>query len=312
MDRPIATDPPFFYSSSAIHIDNQFYHNNHHHLQHHGAHHQQQQHHNHQQPSRQPQSAHSMHRDFDQAIPTRAANDSPVGPEGYSISRRGTMGSLHHQRSHERLALDMDLSETRPPSIAGPSTGRSAGSTSSSFAHGHPHHPQNRPHEGHGYDSAVSSPMDVVGSSHTHAHSHGHSQPSASVPTGGLNVQPAQEQPPMDEEPLYVNAKQYYRILKRRVARARLEELHRLSKQRKVSPNLLSVSSCLPSSSGWSTRLKTFCEINGYNDIETSSLSAVWEIIQREPETSCARGRSSQLHSRRSSRIEQLHGCMLL
>ncbi|CDO76710.1 hypothetical protein BN946_scf184796.g4 [Trametes cinnabarina] len=37
----------------------------------------------------------------------------------------------------------------------------------------------------------------------------------------------------MDEEPLYVNAKQYYRILKRRVARARLEELHRLSKQRK-------------------------------------------------------------------------------
>lgn len=39
----------------------------------------------------------------------------------------------------------------------------------------------------------------------------------------------------MDEEPLYVNAKQYYRILKRRVARARLEEVHRLSRQRKVS-----------------------------------------------------------------------------
>ncbi|KAF7967703.1 hypothetical protein HWV62_21630 [Athelia sp. TMB] len=37
----------------------------------------------------------------------------------------------------------------------------------------------------------------------------------------------------LDEEPLYVNAKQYYRILKRRVARARLEEVHRLSKQRK-------------------------------------------------------------------------------
>lgn len=39
---------------------------------------------------------------------------------------------------------------------------------------------------------------------------------------------------PVDEEPLYVNAKQYHRILKRRVARARLEELHRLSKERKV------------------------------------------------------------------------------
>lgn len=39
----------------------------------------------------------------------------------------------------------------------------------------------------------------------------------------------------IDEEPLYVNAKQYFRILKRRVARARLEEVHRLSRQRKVS-----------------------------------------------------------------------------
>ena len=40
---------------------------------------------------------------------------------------------------------------------------------------------------------------------------------------------------PTDDEPLYVNAKQYYRILKRRVARARLEEVHRLSRQRKVT-----------------------------------------------------------------------------
>lgn len=40
----------------------------------------------------------------------------------------------------------------------------------------------------------------------------------------------------IDEEPLYVNAKQYFRILKRRVARTRLEELHRLSRQRKVFP----------------------------------------------------------------------------
>jgi hypothetical protein len=39
----------------------------------------------------------------------------------------------------------------------------------------------------------------------------------------------------IDEEPLYVNAKQYTRILKRRIARARLEEVHRLSRQRKVN-----------------------------------------------------------------------------
>ncbi|KAI9312608.1 CCAAT-binding transcription factor (CBF-B/NF-YA) subunit B-domain-containing protein [Dichotomocladium elegans] len=35
------------------------------------------------------------------------------------------------------------------------------------------------------------------------------------------------------EEPLYVNAKQYHRILKRRAARARLEEMHKNAKARK-------------------------------------------------------------------------------
>ena len=39
---------------------------------------------------------------------------------------------------------------------------------------------------------------------------------------------------PVDEEPLYVNAKQYSRIMKRREIRLRLEEVHRLSRQRKV------------------------------------------------------------------------------
>ncbi|KAK4701956.1 nuclear transcription factor Y, alpha, partial [Phenoliferia sp. Uapishka_3] len=37
-----------------------------------------------------------------------------------------------------------------------------------------------------------------------------------------------------EHEPLYVNAKQYHRILKRRMARARLEEMGRLSRERKV------------------------------------------------------------------------------
>ncbi|GAA5989431.1 hypothetical protein JCM10908_000472 [Rhodotorula pacifica] len=36
-----------------------------------------------------------------------------------------------------------------------------------------------------------------------------------------------------EAEPLYVNAKQYHRILKRRIARARLEEMGRLSRERK-------------------------------------------------------------------------------
>jgi hypothetical protein len=44
-----------------------------------------------------------------------------------------------------------------------------------------------------------------------------------------------QQEEDADEEPLYVNAKQYHRILKRRAARARLEELNQLIRQRKVS-----------------------------------------------------------------------------
>lgn len=53
------------------------------------------------------------------------------------------------------------------------------------------------------------------------------------------NLFPDRNNNNIDEEPLYVNAKQYFRILKRRVARTRLEEVHRLSRQRKVSRTLL-------------------------------------------------------------------------
>jgi hypothetical protein len=77
---------------------------------------------------------------------------------------------------------------------------------------------------------------------------------SPSVPTPDLDLQEqtsernnAGQDQSIDDEPLYVNAKQYYRILKRRVARARLEEVHRLSRQRKVRRQFIcSLSHCLP------------------------------------------------------------------
>ncbi|BGP16177.1 hypothetical protein JCM10213_001393 [Rhodosporidiobolus nylandii] len=64
--------------------------------------------------------------------------------------------------------------------------------------------------------------------------------PAAHSPSGGLGLagqtttEVLEEAAAQDEaEPLYVNAKQYHRILKRRMARARLEEMGRLSRERK-------------------------------------------------------------------------------
>ncbi len=46
---------------------------------------------------------------------------------------------------------------------------------------------------------------------------------------------------PTEEEPLYVNAKQYNRILKRRAARAKLEAEGRIPRERKVCSEKISL-----------------------------------------------------------------------
>jgi hypothetical protein len=59
--------------------------------------------------------------------------------------------------------------------------------------------------------------------------------PGHDLPLVEIGLEALQQEDDADEEPLYVNAKQYHRILKRRAARARLEELNQLIRQRKVS-----------------------------------------------------------------------------
>ena len=93
---------------------------------------------------------------------------------------------------------------------------------------------------------SITDPRDTTpGPSHTSAEDDGEeyangaaadadSSLSESYDREGPAARHGEDDAPIDEEPLYVNAKQYNRILKRRVARARLEELHRLSRQRKV------------------------------------------------------------------------------
>lgn len=59
-------------------------------------------------------------------------------------------------------------------------------------------------------------------------------QMQTSAPTAQQTSQSAAASEPTEEEPLYVNAKQYNRILKRRAARAKLEAEGRIPRERKV------------------------------------------------------------------------------
>lgn len=117
----------------------------------------------------------------------------------------------------------------------------------------------------------------------------------------------------MDEEPLYVNAKQYYRILKRRVARARIEELHRLSRQRKVSIVRHSLSPFLCLEVSFLYRI-SFCGCKGIGYAMPRSIG-MWELfwcLDEVPGAPYARGtRENQRNTRTADHPKPYNGLQL-
>ncbi|KAJ9115145.1 hypothetical protein QFC22_005475, partial [Naganishia vaughanmartiniae] len=86
-----------------------------------------------------------------------------------------------------------------------------------------------------GDDASIPSPVDTLSSEYGSGELvHPASDPQEHGLTLGIDSRNSlQPDDDADEEPLYVNAKQYHRILTRRAARARLEELNQLIRQRK-------------------------------------------------------------------------------
>ncbi|GMK53969.1 hypothetical protein CspeluHIS016_0105550 [Cutaneotrichosporon spelunceum] len=149
--------------------------------------------------------------------PSNGGYPNLVGPDFTSHQQhpyRNDNGH-HGQHSHHNGAttgedaryLDLDLNQAGPSSYRHTSGGDMYAQSEASQEGGATH-------------SVVDSTRD----------GHDSSKVANGSPEGAATTEGAEAD---NEEPLYVNAKQYHRILKRRMARARLEELNRLVRSRK-------------------------------------------------------------------------------
>ncbi|BGP08080.1 Transcriptional activator [Rhodotorula toruloides] len=111
---------------------------------------------------------------------------------------------------------------------------RRASAKGSAAANGHGRNGGDPGVQGYEYDAATAGSYDASTSATPYDPSSSHASASGSNGAGAGAGAVLEEAAAQDEaEPLYVNAKQYHRILKRRMARARLEEMGRLSRERK-------------------------------------------------------------------------------
>ncbi|BGP32076.1 Transcriptional activator [Rhodotorula toruloides] len=111
---------------------------------------------------------------------------------------------------------------------------RRASAKGSAATNGHGRNGADVGAHGYEYDATTAGSFDASTSATPYDPSSSHASASGSNGAGAGAGAVLEEAAAQDEaEPLYVNAKQYHRILKRRMARARLEEMGRLSRERK-------------------------------------------------------------------------------
>ncbi|QLQ80040.1 hypothetical protein HG537_0D00400 [Torulaspora globosa] len=88
------------------------------------------------------------------------------------------------------------------------------------------------------------------------------------------------------QQPFYVNAKQYYRIIKRRYARARLEENIRISRERKPYLHESRHKHAMRRPRGQGGRFLTVAEINAMKAKESSASTQSSDAATPQPDTS--------------------------
>ena len=142
---------------------------------------------------------------------SHVANGIGLTPSTNESTMDGFLTSAYHSYSSKPANHTRSSNSLSDP----PSAGEQAPSSSSYDYYPQDHHQQHQQPQ-------------------THHHLDNPQSNTTSPDLAARSVDQISQENTLDEEPLYVNAKQYYRILKRRVARARIEEVHRLSKQRKV------------------------------------------------------------------------------